>query len=393
MKKLICVAALAVLSAACEDPFMAEGTRTYKSVATGGDHTCAVATDGYAYCWGRGLDGELGIGVKENRSTPSKVVGNINFDQITVGDYHSCGLSVSGEAFCWGWTPFYQRGNPTDTRDSEPVPVTTERRFTSLTAGAHHTCALTLDSLAYCWGYNRYGQVGSLGTETGFQPRAVEGGIKFKQISAGGFHTCGLSAAGAIYCWGSNEFGQLGTGGTQLVSLTPAAAQSTVLFQAVDAGESHTCAVSVASAAYCWGSNEFGELGNGGAFRPGLPAVNIPAAVSDQLPRAVTRISAGAKHTCAGSARGDTWCWGRGTYAQLGNGSTDTHYQPQRVHMQPITQHVDDLLKIDALAAGGATHMCALANGGVFCWGTGHAGQLGTRGSALAFNPQRIIDE
>ena len=389
MKRIWLIAV--IVFTACDDPFLPDASRLYTSLATGGEHTCAVATDGSAYCWGRGLDGELGIGVKENRATPARVLGDISFEQIAAGESHTCALATDGAAYCWGWNAFFQRGNPTDPRDAEPVPVTTQRRFTSISAGSHHTCAIGVDSLAYCWGFNRYGQIGDGSTVVGFTPMSVEGGIKFTKITAGAWHTCGLSTTGTVYCWGRNDFGQLGIGSSALQTSVPTTIVSSVRFMDVDAGMTHTCAINITNEAFCWGSNEFGELGNGGSFKPGLPGATVPTRTSSLLP-AVVSISAGNAHTCARNEAGTSWCWGRAIFGQLGVGSTVNQSHAQRLIAQPRDRSARDRVEIQQFATGGTYHSCALVDDAVFCWGTGLSGQLGMGSIAFAPYAQRILD-
>jgi alpha-tubulin suppressor-like RCC1 family protein len=96
-----------------------------------------------------------------------------------------------------------------------PVAASSQT-YSSIAAGGSHTCGLTTRGAAYCWGYNGYGQLGD-GTTTDSDengPQAVIGGLKFASISAGDYHTCALTARGAAYCWGYNGSGQLGDGTT-----------------------------------------------------------------------------------------------------------------------------------------------------------------------------------
>ena len=379
--------------AACSDPTGSDGgARAYISLATGGDHTCAVSEGGAAYCWGRGLDGELGTGSKQNRSTPARVSGSVSFAQITAGDNHTCALSTNGTAYCWGWNVFFQRGNPSDQRDAEPVAVATQLRFTSISAGAHHTCAIGTDSLAYCWGNNQYGQLGDSTTNTGATPVRARTTLKFVQINSGSWHTCAITPVGGLYCWGRNDQGQLGIGSTSAVFVTlPSAAVITEPFAQVDGGLSHTCGVARSGNFYCWGSSEYGELGDGSVFRPGLPAAATPTRLASTFARG-TSISAGVSHSCAIGDNGNGRCWGRGLYGQLANGSFGDQYFPQPVHLQPGGQHTNDLLVFTQFATGGAQHACGLADRSVYCWGTGTLGQLGVEGSTFAPMPQRVSD-
>src|SRR5204862_307551 len=86
--------------------------------------------------------------------------------------------------------------------------------------------------------------------------------LTFTAVSAGIFHTCGVTAAGAAYCWGASGYGQLG-GGAALRRFTPALVAGGVTFATVSAGTYHTCGVAAAGAAYCWGYNASGQLGDG----------------------------------------------------------------------------------------------------------------------------------
>lgn len=388
MKRLML---LTLLLAACSDPFASGSARLYTAVATGGEHSCAVSEAGEAYCWGRGVDGQLGNGTKENRSTPVQVIGDIAFEEISVGNNHSCALAVDGLAYCWGWNTYYERGNPTDQRPSEPVPVARAFRYRAITAGAHHNCALTLDSTAYCWGFNRFGQLGSGNENTGAVPDVVLGDIKFAGISAGAWHTCGWTEQGVGYCWGKNDQGQLGIGSDITAVNVPTLIAGPARFRQIDAGEAHTCGTGIDGTLWCWGSDAYGELGNGSVYIPGVPATTEPRPISPLLP-AARFLYAGAYHSCAVTDEGRGSCWGRGQYGQLGIGSTSDNYVPQNLHLQPDVSHTSEYLRFTQIAPGGSTHVCGLADGSVYCWGTGNYGQLGVRESRFAPLPQRVAD-
>ena len=375
----------------CEDPFAAEEVRFYRAVATGGEHPCAVATDGSAWCWGRGYEGQLGTGVKENRFTPTRVRGDVDFTDVTVGVAHSCGLATDGSVYCWGWNAFFERGNTTDPRDAEPVRVETTVRFRSISAGDNHTCGVGTDSLAYCWGANTYGQLGDGTTRTRAQVRVVSGGVKFGQVTAGAQHTCALQLNGNGYCWGKNDVGQLGIGTTSALQSLPIRLNTAVQFRQIDAGAHHTCAVAQDFRFYCWGGNEYGELGFGGSNPAGQSGSVSPHTISDFVPSGVL-VSAGVHHTCAIGLFDLVRCWGRGTYGQLATGAAADSYHPAPVFMQPRGLHQGDLLIFQTLAAGGLTHACGMAEDRIYCWGTGDLGALGFGSPTYAPLPQRVPD-
>jgi alpha-tubulin suppressor-like RCC1 family protein len=124
---------------------------------------------------------------------------------------------------------------------------------------------VTTVGVAYCWGLNINGALGNGTTTSSLTPVAVSGGLTFAVVSTGNSFTCGVTTAGAAYCWGLNDSGQLGNG-TTTNSVTPVAVSSGLTFATVSASvvsSADACGVTTAGAAYCWGQNTYGALGNG----------------------------------------------------------------------------------------------------------------------------------
>ena len=199
----------------------------------------------------------------------------------------------------------------------------------SLSAGAgSHSCGLTTARAAYCWGSNSSGKLGN-GTDPGSVvtsnlPVAVSGGLTFQSVSAGGPHGCGVTTAGAAYCWGGGDDGQLGDG-TTTGSNVPVAVSGGLTFQSVSASRGrHSCGVTTAGAAYCWGSGEMGKLGNGTNTDS-----DVPVAVSGGL--TFQSVSAGVAHSCGVTTAGAAYCWGNGVRGRLGHGTNTGSYVPVRV--------------------------------------------------------------
>lgn len=258
---------------------------TFTALSVGGNHACGIAAGGTAYCWGQDSAGQLGDSRKVNSTTPIPVAGSV-FASITAGFRHTCAIQADGTAACWGQNDNGQLGTGGLGGDLDvPVSVAGGIRFTAISAGGDtvlippfppryesHTCGIAVGGAAYCWGSNASGQLGTgfIGGPDVAIPTPVSGGLAFTKISAGGRFTCGLTTTGSVYCWGHNDGLQLGrgpsTGGNsdsgtpQLV--TGGQLPGGVTFTTISAGKRHACAVGSDGAAYCWGSNVFGALGN-----------------------------------------------------------------------------------------------------------------------------------
>jgi alpha-tubulin suppressor-like RCC1 family protein len=164
---------------------------------------------GSAYCWGDNRYGELGNGVSTDSPIPVSAAAGLAFVSIESNGYRSCGLTAAGDVYCW----------PTGFQQPDPFLVPGGIQFSQISLGGYHACGLTSAGVAYCWGGNDIGQLGN-GQVWGYNPQQntpapVIGGLTFSHISAGFVHTCGITTAGVAYCWGYNCQGQLGVSGCE----------------------------------------------------------------------------------------------------------------------------------------------------------------------------------
>jgi alpha-tubulin suppressor-like RCC1 family protein len=342
----------------------AAATLSFFQLSTGASHTCGVTTDQRLYCWGFNYNGQLGDGTSGNiRTRPVAAGGALRFLQVSAGSAHTCAVSTDRRVYCWGANGAGQLGDGSKSTQREtPAPVASGLRFRSVSVGNAHSCAVTYpDNLAYCWGYNRAGRLGNGTTSERLAPTPVSGGLRFRAVSAGTEHTCGVTPDNRAFCWGENLYGQIGDSTQVSERLTPTrVASGGRAFTQIDAGHWHTCAVTAAARAFCWGNGRNGELGNGKrylSFWPRLVAGGLT----------FERVTAGHAYTCGEASGNRTYCWGYNETGVLGDGTTTTRLTPVAVKGN---------LFFSQVAAGG--HSCGrTAEYKAYCWGGNQVGQLG----------------
>lgn len=188
--------------------------------------------------------------------------------------------------------------------------------------------------------------------------------VAIVSVTTGFNHSCALTNSGGVICWGSNDYGQLGDGTTtsRLTPVMVSGLSSGVV--AVEAGGFHTCALTLSGGVKCWGQNTYGVLGDGTQTNRTTP-VNVSGLTSG-----VIAISAGYVNTCALTTSGGVKCWGYNVLGGVGDGTT---VSPR---LTPV--NVSGLTSGVSAISTGIRHSCALTTGGgVKCWGQNAYGQLG----------------
>ncbi len=356
-----------------------------ESVATGWADTCAVMTDGTAWCWGDNGHGQLGLGTTAGPEScggvgddsgksfacaarPVLVPGLAGVHRLVVGWGHVCALMIDGGVQCWGDNDHGELGDGTTATRSLPAPVPGLSDVAMLSAGQETSCALAGGAVA-CWGSNAYGELGDGTTTDRSSPTPVVGVAGAVAISVGGMHACALLGDGTAECWGANWYGQLGDGTTTDHAL-PAPVLGLSGAIAISAGDRQTCALDKSGSVLCWGQHY--ALGAGKSAADALGPQLVPGLAT------VSAISAGWDWTCALRGGGALACWGDGSTGQLGNGTDEYAYSPV---------DLDGLGPAASISAHLGVHTCAvLATGSLACWGSNVRGELGT---GVAVGPDR----
>ncbi len=387
-----------------------------KQITAGAFHTCAIAFDGRAYCWGQNVVGQLGDGTMDDSLSPVLVDTTSEFTDLkdkkvtflsaSASDQNpfTCSLSSEGKAYCWGFNDVGQLGNGNYDQTSYPKLVSngsipSNATITKISSGYSHNCAIASNNLAYCWGKGSNGQLGNSSTMTRTSPVAVTasagvlGGKKVISISAGALHTCALAyttvvADAQVYCWGKNAEGQLGNNATAQ-SLVPVKVRTNVgdalygrTIYAISAGDYHTCALTDPDSSgrqiFCWGRGNFGQLGNNAnTLINKLPvAVNSSNGVSAIYGKTISSITTGTAVTCAIDSDNKTYCWGANGSGQVGNNSTTVSLVPVSVDTE---EGVSALFGKNVVSiATGYLHTCAIdLENHVYCWGNNAHGEFG----------------
>lgn len=232
------------------------GGLRFKDLAAGAEHTCGITATDAAYCWGGSRDGALGDGDSTWHvvTRPQPVAGLRTYIDIAAGDNHTCAVATDGSAWCWGWdyNGALGKGPVGPTHQWVPGPVVAPGlTFTSITAGSAFNCALTPAGAAWCWGDNSAGQLATPGGpgEYTLSPLQLPVG-PFREIGAGYSATCAIAQGTGASCWGGGPF-EVEYIGTTRTPVTPVPGGEA--FTQLSKGAVSACARGGDGAVWCWG--------------------------------------------------------------------------------------------------------------------------------------------
>lgn len=271
--------------------------KTVQKIVSSWGKTCVLASDNYEYCWGDGDHGSLGwnawVGGGANEPVPVYMGGVLNGKTIkdiySPGNYHTCALASDNRAYCWGWNSSGQLGNGNNTESSVPVVVNTSgllknKRILSVSTNKDSTCVVAGDNRAYCWGSDTSGVIGDGGASGGSfnLPVAVDVSGVLSSVGLVGMSkgydssVCAYSASMKFYCWGVDSYYQLGDATTS-DKLSPVEATSINALDTMtlDVGNNGDCLLTTDYSLYCWGQGSSGRIGVGNNNDSASP-VEIP---------------------------------------------------------------------------------------------------------------------
>jgi len=291
----------------------------------------------------------------------------IKYRSISAGSMHVCDIASGGIAWCWGLNGAEGRiGSDVlsaSSMSAVPVRIPGNQKLAQLATFGRHTCGLTTEGKAYCWGYNGWGALGANSNlSQSPTPVAVASNLTFRSISAGSDHACAVTVDNVAYCWGNNDWRQLGVG----TAATSAPVQvSNIAFSSISAGASFTCGVATSGSTYCWGANSIGQTGDGKTINYGNVFVSTPQAVVGGL--AFKSVSLGSQYACGVTNGGQGYCWGSNN-TKFGSGNVTDSSSPVAVAGGLTFRSIST----------GYGHACGVTtDDSVYCWGGNGNGQLG----------------
>lgn len=321
------------------------------------------STENMELCSSSGLDYSC-------TGTPHQVDTTLNFVALagSLGVGATCGLTAEGDAYCWGFGIGGQLGDGQRTNSSTPVAVSGGVKFATIRVDPDGmgACGLTSSGELYCWG--PLGLVLGTGDVYAgtYSPTKVDVAQSFVSFDLGQLHACGVTATGQAYCWGNNWYGQLGvgsTGGAGNGGISQAATPMEVvgghLFRSIVTGSDQSCALTAIGEAYCWGRDDhIGSNFSSNGY------VGTPQPVEGGY--LFVELYAGFLNTCGLTSNGDAYCWGGNTVGELGDGTQVDRILPVKVKTD------QKFVSLSHRPTCGLT-----AQGQAYCWGDNGSGQVG----------------
>ncbi len=336
------------------------------------------------YLWGTNPQGAIGDNTIVSRSTPrQEFTSSANWKQISCGGSSTFPFTVAiktdGTLWGWGANTLAQLGDNSLINRSTPRQISIAAAggltgWKQVESGGGHTGAIRDDGSLWMWGYNVRGQLGDNTVILRSTPRqisiAAAGGLTgWKQVSTGDSFTSALRTDGTLWCWGFNNFGQLGDNTIVSKSTPKQEFTSSTNWKQISCGESYMAAIKTDGTLWSWGSNNYGQIGDNTGGLSGATSKSTPR---QELTSSTNwkQVDCGGNHTAAIKTNGTLWSWGLGSSGQIGDNSITFARSTARQESTASNNWKQ-------VSGGSASTAAIKTNGTLWAWGSNNAGQVG----------------
>jgi len=285
-------------------------------------HSLAIDSSGNLWVWGWNDYGQIGDGTTNNKNSPIQINAGTKFSAIAAKGCYSLAIDSVGNLWAWGWNNHGQLGDGTTTDKSSPIQIKTGTKFSAIAAGYYHSLAIDSVGNLWAWGWNNLGQLGDGTTADKSSPIQIKAGTKFSAIAAGAESSFAIDSDGNLWAWGHNDYGQLGDGTTTNRSL-PVLINNGTRFSTITAGFEHCVAIDTDGNLWEWGC-----IFVRSPINTYLDPKGRSYPIEIKVRTKVLAFAAGSQYSLALDSGGNLRAWGSNEYGQLGNGTTTDVYYP-----------------------------------------------------------------
>ena len=294
----------------------------WKTVSAGNAHNVALKTDGTLWTWGRNLAGQLGNGSATNSNIPIQIGTATDWQFISAGDEYILAIKSNGTLWAWGDNTYGQLGDNTTINKSVPTQIGTDTNWLLVSAGTNHTLATKTNGTLWAWGRNNTGQLGDNTTVNKTIPTQIGLDTNWQNIMASILHSVATKSDGSLWTWGDNTNGQLGDN-TVIGKTSPVNIATVVNCISISKGHQHSLAKKSDGSLWSWGGNASGQLGDASNTHQKNSPVGVSGLATDWL-----MVNSKLTHTVALKTDGSLYAWGTNLFGQLGDGSTSAKNIP-----------------------------------------------------------------
>ncbi|XP_059098839.1 probable E3 ubiquitin-protein ligase HERC4 isoform X1 [Tigriopus californicus] len=356
------------------------------------------------YSWGRGDQGQLGLGgglespyvsvprnirhvpwISEKADDELGSTRRAHVAQIDSGDEHTAVLMSNGSVFICGSNDMAQLGHDQSQSRFERIESLSPYKVTHLACGGKHTLALEQWGKVFSWGSDDRGQLGqNSGEEKWPMPKIIRGlaHLNVVQVACGWKHSLVLTNNGRLFAFGDNTYGQLGLGndgGDRVLTPQPIESLSGLPIKKIACGGYHCVVVTMSGAVFAWGRNNHGQVGV-----DGNESKFFPVQIRSLRSQNVAHVACGDEHTVCLTQFGGVFSFGCGRYGQLGHGSWNNEQSPRQVMELMGTE-------VSQVACGKRQTLAFVpSRGRLYAFGLAGSGQLGSENTSNSNTPQVV---